>query len=56
MAVIDAIIQGMFNGFGSAIGSYFAFKYAIDHFEKIPNLKDKVREYKNKSVDDGVRK
>lgn len=42
---IAAVLQGIFSGFGSAIGSYFAFKYAIDHIEKIPLVKDKVKQY-----------
>jgi len=42
------VIQGSLNGFGSAIGTYFAFKYGIDHIEKIPMVKDKVREYLKK--------
>lgn len=45
MAYVDSIIQGMLTGFGSAIGTYFAFKYGIDHIERIPLVKDKVREY-----------
>jgi hypothetical protein len=43
--ILDSVIQGMLTGFGSAIGTYFAFKYGIDHIEKIPLVKDKVREY-----------
>lgn len=39
------IIQGILTGFGSAIGTYFAFKYGIDHIERIPLVKDKVRDY-----------
>lgn len=39
------IVQGTLNGFGSAIGTYFAFKYGIDHIEKIPMVKDKIKEY-----------
>ena len=42
------IIQGALNGFGSAIGTYFAFKYGIDHIEKIPLVKDKVKQYMKK--------
>jgi hypothetical protein len=45
MSLLDPIIQGVLTGFGSAIGSYFAFKYGIDHIERIPLVKDKVREY-----------
>jgi hypothetical protein len=40
------IIQGALNGFGSAIGTYFAFKYGIDHIEKIPLVKEKVKNHK----------
>lgn len=45
MGIVDSVIQGALTGFGSAIGSYFAFKYGIDHMEKIPLVKDKVKEY-----------
>ena len=45
MTWLDSIIQGSLTGFGSAIGTYLAFKYGIDHIEKIPLAKDKVREY-----------
>lgn len=45
MGIIESIIQGALTGFGSAIGSYFAFKYGIDHMEKIPLVKDKVKQY-----------
>lgn len=43
--ILSSIIQGMLTGFGSAIGTYFAFKYGIDHIERIPLVKDKVREF-----------
>lgn len=33
--MIEHIINGLFTGFGSAIGTYFAVKYAISHFEYI---------------------
>jgi hypothetical protein len=50
MGIIDSIIQGALTGFGSAIGSYFALKYGIDHFERLPAIKDKARQYKNKII------
>ena len=43
--MIEFVIQGVLTGFGSAIGTYFAFKYGIDHLEKIPLVKDKIKEY-----------
>jgi len=49
--MIDAIIQGMLTGFGSAIGTYFAFKYGIDHIERIPLVKDKVKEYVKEQIE-----
>lgn len=45
--VVGSVIQGILTGFGSAIGTYFAFKYGIDHIEKIPLVKDKIKEYMN---------
>ena len=46
--LIEAVIQGVLTGFGSAIGTYMAFKYGIDHIEKIPMVKDKIKEYMKK--------
>lgn len=46
--MLDAVISGVFTGFGSAIGTYIAFKYAIDHLEKIPTAKDKIKQYAEK--------
>ena len=43
--IIESIIQGLLTGFGSAIGTYAAFKYGIDHIERIPMVKDKVKQY-----------
>ena len=50
--IIGSIIQGVLTGFGSAIGTYFAFKYGIDHIERIPLVKDKVRDYLRNSNGD----
>lgn len=33
--VVAAVIQGMLQGFGTAIGTYLAAKYAIDHVESL---------------------
>ena len=49
--MIEAIVQGMLTGFGSAIGTYFAFKYGIDHIERIPLVKDKVKEYVKEQIE-----
>lgn len=46
--IIQGIITGIIQGFGSAVGTYFAFKYGIDHLEKIPLVKEKVKEYLKK--------
>lgn len=45
---VGFVVQGILTGFGTAIGTYFAFKYGIDHLEKIPMVKDKVKEYMKK--------
>lgn len=43
--VIDSIIQGILTGFGTAIGTYFAMKYGIDHLEKTPaKVKERVKD------------
>lgn len=43
------IINGIFNGMGTAIGSYFGTKYAIKQIEKHrKNLKTIVRAVKKK--------
>lgn len=38
------IFIGICTGFGSAVGNYFALKYAIQHLDKIPTVKDKIKE------------
>lgn len=43
--IVESVIQGMLTGFGSAIGTYFAFKYGIDHLERVPMVKDKVKDF-----------
>lgn len=43
--IIESIFQAFINGVGSGLGTYFAFKYGIDHLERIPLVKDKVRQY-----------
>jgi uncharacterized protein YneF (UPF0154 family) len=44
--IIAIIINGAFNGFGTAIGSYLAVRYAIDHIDKIPAVKDRFLKFK----------
>jgi tetrahydromethanopterin S-methyltransferase subunit D len=44
MSFVDSIIQGLLTGFGSAIGSYLALKYVVDHPEKIKKWKDQFTE------------
>jgi len=39
------------SGIGSAIGQYLAFKYAIDHLEKIPLVKDKVKQWTQEGIE-----
>lgn len=34
---VEIIVKGMFNGIGSAIGTYFAVRYAIKHGELLFN-------------------
>jgi shikimate kinase len=36
--MIEQIINGIFTGFGSAIGTYFAVKYAVNHIEGFKEL------------------
>ena len=38
------VVQGFFSGLGSFVGTFVAAKYIIDHIDKIPSVKDKVRE------------
>lgn len=45
---LATIIVGICTGFGSAVGNYFALKYAIDHMDKIPTVKEKIKESVNK--------
>jgi hypothetical protein len=41
---IGLSINGIFTGLGSAIGSFFAQKYAIKHFEKLEeNIRKKIK-------------
>lgn len=42
--VFGTVFIGLCTGFGSAVGNYFALKYAIQHMDKIPTVKDKIRE------------
>ena len=41
--VFEYVIIGVFSGFGQAIGTYFALKYAIDHLDKVGNVKEKIK-------------
>lgn len=45
---VSLLFVGACTGFGSAVGNYFALKYAIQHMDKIPSVKEKVKEYMNK--------
>ena len=35
MTWVDTLVTGVFNGTGTAIGSYLATRYAIQHWEKV---------------------
>lgn len=32
--IIELVVNGVCTGFGTAIGSYFATKYALEHLKK----------------------
>lgn len=42
--ILHTVFIGVCTGFGSAVGNYFALKYAIDHMDKIPTVKEKILE------------
>lgn len=43
--MIEYVLIGFLTGFSNAIGTYFALKYAIDHLEKTPEIKDKIKNW-----------
>lgn len=41
---VAIVLTSVLTGAGSAIGQYFALKYAIQHMDKIPSVKDRIKE------------
>ena len=42
-SLLQSVINGCATGFGSAIGSYLALKWGIEHLNKLPNIRHKAR-------------
>lgn len=51
MSLLDSIIVGVCNGFGTAIGAYFAARYAIKHLDdpqKKTTIKENIKKLREK--------
>jgi len=45
MTFLELVFNGVCTGFGTAVGSYFATKYALEHLERKEGALHRVRDF-----------